>query len=325
VASWGSFALEHVKQMLTHVHNIGADVGLLAGALLVAGCAAGTQGAPTTTATQDGDGASDDDAGHGNEHVAGHGHGHGHVHGADPGQVTLVPFKNATFENAFSCDPDKGEKVTITYTIEEPARVGIRVLRKGTRELFLANIINFERRDPGTHVEVWDCKDFWGKGIHFEQTPFFYMREARAFDPTKDDTEYKGLQYEPGQSQPEAEAASDFKGRHDHSRHDVAFENVPLLQIASIKEGEVLTGKVRIKASVDKDRRGYGDKYGYGVRYYLGMDLVHEEFYEPESDGKFEYVLDTTAYENGKHIFYVGMCDHNEHATSQGVDVTIRN
>ena len=85
------------------------------------------------------------------------------------------------------------------------------------------------------------------------------------------------------------------------------------------------TSIVTIRCEVDKEKRGYGDKYGYGARYYVNNVLAHEEFYKPESDGKFTYKLDTTAFEDGKHMLYVGMCDHNQHASSAGIPVVFAN
>ena len=112
---------------------------------------------------------------------------------------------------------------------------------------------------------------------------------------------------------------------HIHNRHHTWACREVLLKILSPKEGEKLSGKVVIKAEVDKERRGYGDKYGYGVRCYLNRKLVNEQFYKPESDGKFSYPLDTTAFLDGEYMLNLGMCDHNDHGTSAGVKVTIDN
>jgi hypothetical protein len=224
-----------------------------------------------------------------------HAPGHSHSHGDDDdggeakSSPRLVPFHDMVFVNAFWCDPSKGEKVTVSYTLKEPARVGIRVLRQGTRELFLANIVSFEHRGAGKHVESWDCTDIWGKGIVFKQTPFYFLKEARSVEPEKKEAPYRGLQYQQDQTQDESEGESDYRGVHDHALHDAKFHNVPRMEILTPAEGQVLKGRVKIRARVDKRRRGYGDKYGHGVRY------------------------------------YVGMCDHNEHTTSQGVDVVLSN
>ena len=91
------------------------------------------------------------------------------------------------------------------------------------------------------------------------------------------------------------------------------------------KTGDNLSGKVIVHSAVDRERRGFGDKYGYGVRYYVDDEIIHEEFYIPESGGQFSYELDTTAYDDGEHALYVGLCDHNDHVTSHGVEVAFDN
>lgn len=235
-----------------------------------------------------------------------------------------VPMKDIKFENAFILNPSNEEKAYITYTLLESGFVKIRVLRKGTRELFLSTIVNFEYREVGTHTEVWDGRDYWGNIVNFKKTPYEYLMETESIvsDSLKDT--FKGIEYEEGITQEEVAEKSGFK-RHIHGLHEQKYENVPLLTITSPKPGEILKGKIVISSSVDKKRRGYGDKYGYGVRYYIDDQIIHEEFYKPESEGNFLYEIDTTAFEDGEHLFYIGLCDHNDHTTSQGFEVVINN
>lgn len=226
-------------------------------------------------------------------------------------RLTKVNLRRAF---AYYQNPDqKGE---ITYTIEEPGLVNIVVLRAGTRELYLAKIVHWEYRDAGTHTETWDGRDNSGNIINPKEASIRMSGE-------------KMSSYAPGtmplKDMPDEEIVHGHEWGHAHATHHEFAEETPILTITSIKDGDVLKGKVLIKAEVDKEKRGYGDKYGYGVRYYLGKALVSEEFYKPESDGKFVYELDTTAFEDGEHILYMGMCDHNQHATSAGVTVTIDN
>ncbi len=263
-------------------------------------------------------------------HAHDHDHGHGHQHGesnvkhVDPSIVqNFVPLQNLTFYKAFTFDPNKNEKVKVTYTLSEPAIVSIKALRRETRELFLAGIVNNERREAGEHVEHWDGKDYWGEYLDHKKQPYRFI--YKAIKPAKSKSEFQGLEYAEGQSQAESAAKAGFEGIHDHSRHDQHYESTPFLTIISPKVDEVVKGIIQVESSVSAEKRGYGDKYGYGVRYYIDMTLVSEEFYTPESNGKFVYALDTTPFENGKHILYVGMCDHNEHTTSRGIDITLNN
>lgn len=237
------------------------------------------------------------------------------------------PMTDIKFKNAFNFDPTKGEKAHITYTLKDPAYVSVRVLRKGTRELFLNTIVSFEYREAGVHTETWNGKDYNGNTVKFKETPFEYRMEAEIATNVKQHTEheFKGVEYEEGDSQKEVIEKSEFKGRHIHGEHEKDYENIPLLHIYSPKANEVLKGIATINSAVDKDRRGYGNKYGYGVRYYVDKQLVHEEFYKSKSGGNFKYELDTTAFDDGKHLLYIGLCDHNDHVTSQGIDIVINN
>jgi len=220
--------------------------------------------------------------------------------------------------------PSDGGNASITYTMPEPGFVTIRVLKRGTRELYLATIVNFEYRDAGRQTEIWDGRNFYGERLDASKTPFTYRIRAESANAAPPPPGYKQIEYEPGQTQQELIQVTNFE-RHIHTWHENKYENVPLLTISKPKPEQVLTGMVVVKSGVDKERRGFGDKYGYGVRYYVDNDIIHEEFYTPESGGNFYYELDTTAYEDGKHLLYVGMCDHNEHVTSHGIEVVIDN
>jgi len=171
---------------------------------------------------------------------------------------------------------------------------------------------------------VWDGRDYWGGLIDSAKTPYLILHwtETETMSATAD---AKPIEYKEGQTQAEVVAALNFPGRHLHSAHQAEYETVPLLKITGPVPGQVLSGKITVKASVAKKRRGMGDKYGYGVRYYIDDQIIHEEFYKPDSEGEFSYQLDTTAFENGNHLLYVGVCDHNEHVTSDGLEVVIRN
>jgi hypothetical protein len=238
-----------------------------------------------------------------------------------------VPLMDLRFENVFAVDPSKGRYAEITYTLPEPAFVKFRVLRAGTRELFLASIVDFEYREAGTHTEVWDGRDYWGNLVDYSKTPYFILHwtESESISTSPSGTIPKPVEYKEGESQQKVVEKANFPGRHIHFMHPRETENVPLLTVITPTPNQVLRGKVIVKASVDKKRRGMADKYGYGVRYYIDDQLLHEEFYKPESGGEFSYQLDTTALDNGKHLLYVGLCDHNDHVTSYGLEVLVEN
>ena len=113
---------------------------------------------------------------------------------------------------------------------------------------------------------------------------------------------------------------------HAHNLYKEGANVVPELNVTSVKEGDVLSGLVKIESELaDHSERGYGDEVGYGVRYYLDQIQVEEEFYDKKCNGKFSYTMDTTAYPDGEYTLYVGMCDHHQHATSTGKKIKIKN
>lgn len=240
----------------------------------------------------------------------GHPEGHG---GHKPVKISFTDFK---MDRAFAFDAAKGEKGIITYTIPEDARISIKVIKAGTRELNLKSIVNWEAREAGEHTETWDGLDHDGKVIDLSKAIIVIEGEPMST-------------YSPGNYSTEGMSNEEIVHGHQHGHsHNVYHQSknvVPNLRVTSIRDGDVISGLVTIESEVEGEKRGYGDDVGYGVRYYLDNILVQEEFYEGRSDGKFSYTMDTTAYDDGEYTLYVGMCDHHEHVTSRGYRVRIAN
>ncbi|UCG94273.1 MAG: hypothetical protein JSW13_00435 [Candidatus Aerophobus sp.] len=239
----------------------------------------------------------------------GHPEGHG---GEKPVKIEFSDFK---MERAFAFDPDKGEKGIITYTIPEPARISIKVIKARTRELYLATILNWEYRDAGTHTEKWDGRDYEGNIIDMSEAIIVMEGEPMStFAPGEYSLD--GLSDE--------EIVHGHPSGHAHNVYDQSANIVPELKITSVRDGDILSGLVTIESHLEGEK-GYGDEAGYGVRYYLDHTLLEEEFYEESCNGRFSYTLDTTAFLDGEYTLYVGMCDHHQHATSRGHKIKIKN
>lgn len=235
----------------------------------------------------------------------------------DEDRPQRVALRDLHLDKAMNFNPAKGEEGIITYRLDEPALVTIRVVKEGTRELYLATIANMAYRGVGEHTETWNGLDYSGNIIDMTKACMSIQAvAASSYEPGKMGLEKKS---------PEEIVHSEYTWGHVHAQHHEYAEEVPILKIVNLTKGEVLSGKVRIETEVDENKRGYGNEYGYGVRYYVDGILAHEEFYKPECDGKFAYELDTTAFEDGEHMLYVGMCDHNEHTTSAGVSIVFNN
>lgn len=240
----------------------------------------------------------------------GHPEGHG---GLKPVKVEFTDFK---MERAFAFDPAKGEKGIITYTIPEPARVSIKVIKAGTRELYLKTIVNWEYRDAGIHTEIWDGRDYSGNIIDLSSAMIVIEGEPM-YTYSPGEYSIDGLSDE--------EIIHGHPWGHSHNAYHEAVNVVPEIKVTSIKEGDTLSGLVRVESQIEGNGRGYGDEVGYGVRYYLDDIILQEEFYDKKCDGKFSYLLDTTAFPDGEYTLYVGTCDHHQHVTSKGYKVRISN
>ncbi|MFH2059846.1 MAG: hypothetical protein ABIJ59_13210 [Pseudomonadota bacterium] len=256
---------------------------------------------------------------HNHHHEDDHGHHH-HNHSENPeGSGSYKPrkidFVDFKMERAFAFDPEEGEEGIITYTIDEPARISIKVLKNGTRELYLQTILNFEERKAGTHTEKWDGRDYDGNIIDLPNAYMVIEGEPMST-------------YKPGEytleGMSDEEIVHGHPYGHSHNKYADDANIVPTLRITSIKNGDVLQDVVTIESELT-GAKGYGDQAGFGVRYYLDNTLVEEEFYDNKCNGFFTYNLDTTSYADGEYTLYVGMCDHHQHATSRGYKVKIDN
>lgn len=240
---------------------------------------------------------------------------HSHPEGHGGYKPKKIDFRDFKMERAFAFDPAKGEHGIITYTIPEPARISIKVLKAGTRELYLKTIVNWESRDAGTHTEKWDGKDYENKIIDLSEAIIVIEGEPMS---TYAPSEYslKGLTPE--------EIIHGHSLGHAHNIYDQSANVIPELKVISVKDGDVLSGLVNINSHLEGGI-GYGGEAGYGVRYYLDNTLVQEEFYDKSCKGNFSYTLDTTAFVDGEYVLFVGMCDHHQHATSRGCKIRIVN
>lgn len=240
----------------------------------------------------------------------------GHPEGAGGHKPEKIQFAGFKMERAFAFDPAKGEKGIITYTLAEPAKISIKAIKAGTRELYLSTIVNWEFRDAGTHTETWDGKDYDGNVIDLPQSMIIMEGEPMRT-------------YAPGQYSVAGLSDEEIVHGHHHGHaHNIYAESanvIPSLKVTSVKDGDVISGLVVIESEVEGENKGYGTDVGYGVRYYLDNVLLQEEFYDKRSDGRFSYTFDTTAYPDGEYTLYVGMCDHHQHVTSRGYRVRVAN
>ncbi|UCG59481.1 MAG: hypothetical protein JSU70_08200 [Phycisphaerales bacterium] len=263
-----------------------------------------------------------------------------HVHSGDAEHVHPHPaptpdtpprpiLENLSVISVYTFDASKGETGTISYDLLEPARTRIVITAKDDPDQ-LYRVLFWGWQEAGRQVVEWDGTDqsgypldrmacavgtkAIGKSVHLPGT--------RVIKPLTTEQLIHGLQGPP-----------------DHRRcdpgkckpMDVRFVGISEKSDAGasvnkeLSPGAVLSGVVTIEAEVAKDARGYGDKTGYGVRWMIDQQLVAAEYYEKESNGKFVYALDTTAFRDGEHVLRVSCCDHYDHIGVIGSKVAFHN
>ncbi len=237
-------------------------------------------------------------------------------------------LKDLILSHAYTVDVEKGELAPITYTLTVPARVRIIVCAPNDPDQ-LYRILIWDWQEAGPQTVMFDGRDQGGYPLDMSKCAFWL------------DAYNKG-NYRPNTIELKPLTTQDLilgkQGPHDHNRcfedkckpsqiRFVGFQNVlpdPSDDIFPIKEDVVLSGVVNIKARVAKDARGYGDMTGYGVRWMVDQTLIGAEYYERESDGEFEFQLDTSAFPEGSHVLRVSCCDHYDHIGVYSVRVSFK-
>ena len=223
--------------------------------------------------------------------------------------------KDISTIRAYTFDPAKGEKGTISYTLLEPARSRIAVTHKSDLDQ-LYRVLLWDWQEAGKHELFWDGLDQSGYPVVLKECSIrmkFYPKST----------------YRPGtkviQPLTTSELIAGKQGPHDHNMCDPDKCKPSKPFVTEPRDGDVVSGTISVKVEVDKEARGYGDQSGYGVRWMVDQRLIAGMYYEKESDGKFEFKLDTTRFSNGPHVIRVGMCDHYDHVGSTSIQVIFEN
>jgi hypothetical protein len=226
---------------------------------------------------------------------------------------------NLNLREILGFDPTKGEIASISYILTEPAMVRIKIIgRHKARKLLRTTLLDWREQDAGGHIVTWDGHDASGNLVDMSQ----YMPRVQV-EPVSwiEDVSAEEKEF--------LLNSRDHNYGHVHVLHERDKCHQFDLRLNSPEGEEGLTGTVTVSAALVGHFRGYGKEWGFGVRYYVDQQLVHEEFMESsqvdENSQSFEYDLDTTAFENGEHTIIVNMCDHNEHEGTASSKVYFNN
>lgn len=204
---------------------------------------------------------------------------------------------------------------SISYTLNRPALVRVRIKRVGDPHLLLRTLVSWEEREAGSHTEEWDGIDASGNVLNSDDYSIAVDIQPLSLDllPEEENT----ILNEP-----------DHLYGHFHCLHHPDKCGKFRLEVDSPQKRQKLNGIVPIETRLKGNFRGNSRRWGYGVRYYVDRELVHEAFVNPSDitePQSFQYNIDTTAFENGKHRITVNMCDHNDHEAAATTIVDFQN
>ncbi len=223
--------------------------------------------------------------------------------------------KDVSTIRAYTFDPSDGEEGAISYNLLQPARLRIIISAKGDQDQ-LYRVLLWDWQEPGNHEVVWDGMDQSGYPVVPKECSI-WMR----FDP-KSTYRPKTKVIQPLTT---AELVMGKQGLHDHNTCDPDKCKLSKPLIKEPRDGAIVSGTITIKVEVDKNARGYADQSGYGARWMVDQQLIAGMYYEKESDGKFEFRLDTTSFPNGPHVIRVGTCDHYDHVGATSIQLIFEN
>lgn len=243
-----------------------------------------------------------------------------HAHPHPPETPKILPqsiMKNMSVISVYTFDPAKGEKGKISYELLEPARTRIVITAKDDPDQ-LYRVLFWDWQEAGKQVVEWDGTDQSGSALDRKECAVrtaciaksVHQPGTRVIKPLTTEQLVQGLQGPPDHSRCDPEVCKPMKVRLAGIKQEKSDDSAASRKPAP---GAALSGVVTLEVEVAKDARGYGNKTGYGVRWMVDQELVAAQYFEKESDGKFSYALDTTAFRNGEHILRVSTCDHYDH------------
>lgn len=203
--------------------------------------------------------------------------------------------KDEIFVSDFSIDMKTGE---IKYTLPEKALVRLRIgMREGGP--MLRTLLDWEPREAGPHIEVWDRKDAEGS-VDYTGDPqlMVTLQCVKADAPDQE--------------------SSDFRRRFKRSPDfTVQF---PEGQPSS--EGLVIKGKTPLRIELSESDRVWLKQTRYEIGLYAdGVFIIEDE----EASDPFTYRMDTAKFNNGKHVITVNVVAYTGEIGVKNISVMVEN
>ena len=210
----------------------------------------------------------------------------------DRGKPREVMASNITFD---------GKTGEIRYTLPEAALVRLRIgMQNGGP--FLRNLLDWEERSKGEHVEVWDKKDvsgkieFSGKGNYLLVLSCIPVEEK---EWPRDSKTTKGFRKAP-------KFKISFPESSGEVREDVA----------------IVKGDAPVRISLDPDDQKWLTETKYEVALYIDYTFLLED---EEGSNPFTYRLKTENLNDGPHTITVNIATFEGEAATQSAIVMVKN
>lgn len=213
---------------------------------------------------------------------------------AQPEAATPGPVKAEILASDMSFDLETGR---IMYTLPEPALVRLRI-GFGQGGALLINLVDWERREAGQNIEVWDFKDATGNVV-FEKRKDFKIVLACIPVSLEEQKIYQ----------------SSIKGFRKAPRFEVTFPE------SEMTDGVPLFKPMDpVRVTLDKEDQ----KWLTETKYELGI-FINNAFLMEDEEGvnPFTYRVNTTGLRAGIHIITVNVVGYEGEIGTKSVRVKI--
>lgn len=211
--------------------------------------------------------------------------------GYEPFPVSII---NRSTHEVMTFDPSHGKPATISYTLNKPGCIRIRIVDREQLNLLIRTLQDWTNQEFGKHELKWDGRDATGNIV--DNKKVFVLFEAK----------------------------DQGKGR-QHNDHPEGLCRDPLLMIQTLPNPcKSVKGTLEIQTSVVGETYGFPDEAGCEVRYYTDYKLFKVERFE-KGIKNFVFNIDTNDLQNGDHLITVNIDDLHDHIGSAGLRVSVEN
>jgi len=191
-------------------------------------------------------------------------------------------------------DPSKGETATISYRLNKPGCIRIRLVHRDQPNLVFRTLQDWTNQEFGKYELKWDGRDT--QGIIVDNKKLFVLFEAK----------------------------DQGKGR-QHNDHPKELCQDPLLMIRTMPNPcQSVNGMFEIQTSVVGETYHSPDKPEYEVRYFIDYELFKVEKFE-KGTKNFIFKIDTNNLKNGDHLIIVNIEDLHDHIGSAALRIHVEN